>query len=412
VVVNLLSQDIIGVIKSGNLKYESDFGFSLAIMSTKIIGAEASSSEQPYAVFLDPNSTVEVSKYQNADEIVKDIEGKKCFELYKDSILKIVINVPSEDGMDGTLTFTTKDKDVQLILKKILTKHPGLTDEEAKVLVMSLLVFAPDRLYTIEDDLVSEIGKPTSPVEVQEPDDPSIPIYTVHRDEGLWTYHFYWDHFTKTRLGGTPLDIPLTDIETVELNLNVQLNARGPPLTTESLIFKIKGENQAFTLSNPLDEAGKAYLFEWLSARNVKTIDEEPDYSPSARLRRLMESRKQTSVFPEQENNTIIADQTNNAYSEKPFEDEAKAVYPDIPSIQKRFYSILGDKYKLEVTYDGSIFTGFRVKAKTGIFSSKDIAQIEYSPGLTSNWNITCLDSEFILIADKLRAELSTIEPS
>ena len=160
-VVNLLSQDIIGVIKSGNLKYESDFGFSLAIMSTKIIGAEASSSEQPYAVFLDPNSTVEVSKYQNADEIVKDIEGKKCFELYKDSILKIVINVPSEDGMDGTLTFTTKDKEVQLILKKILTKHPGLTDEEAKVLVMSLLIFAPDRLYTIEDDLVSEIGKPT-----------------------------------------------------------------------------------------------------------------------------------------------------------------------------------------------------------------------------------------------------------
>jgi hypothetical protein len=278
--------ELIGIIKSDNIKYGKKFGFALAITSTKIVGAEINPSEEPYAVFLDPKSSATPGGRNVADEIAKEIEGKKSFELNKDSILKIMIDPHEEkDGMDGILTFATKEKVIQLTLRKVLSKHPGLTENEAKVLVNSLLAFAPDRFYDIEDNLISDDEKPTPPVEVQKPADLAAPIYLVKR--GLWTYSFYWDHFTKKGPGSALASLPLGDIEKAELHLGIDFEYHGADTSREFVVLKIKGEKQELFLTNPVDKEGKASLFEWLSARNVKTIDTLPDESPSGEIKEI-----------------------------------------------------------------------------------------------------------------------------
>jgi hypothetical protein len=234
------------------------------------------------------------------------------------------------------------------------------------------------------------------------PSDSTAPVYVIA--QGITEFSFYSDHFTRKVSRSPPVTIMYSELERIELSDPsslglfsrgiMYLDNKGTSLADGVIVMKIRGDGQELFLPNPESAINKMQLFEWLSATKtgvMPDIKSGPDVSPpeEAQIETLDKTSKKS---------------TRSENSASPMEKGTL----DVQAILAKLQEMLGDKYKVETILDGSTFSGFLIKAKSGVFSFKIIAHIEHSTGSISKWNVMCLDEDYIMITDKIRAYLTS----
>ena len=141
----LTREKLIAVISSGDLHFRNGDGYALVITDGRIVGApraEALGVPDPY-LWSAKGSSEEERKM--AERAASELIGRKRFSISKDSVYKILYDAPSM-FFGGRIIFAVVGAQVQLEISSISAWSPGGVMTQ-RVLVDSLLVFAPEKLY-------------------------------------------------------------------------------------------------------------------------------------------------------------------------------------------------------------------------------------------------------------------------